>query len=92
MAAEFGKHWQFLANPGDTVFDLALVQRGQRMISAREEQRKEDRARACSHAMTAFHEKRYADAVKLLTPFEVDEDLSPSARKILSMARRQIGG
>lgn len=92
MAAELKKHWRFFIDPGQKILDLALIQREQRMVSASAEQRKKDRVRACSAASKAFHEKRYEDAVRLLAPFEIDEELTVSARKLLALARRQIEG
>jgi hypothetical protein len=87
------KYWPRLSQPEPVIVDRARELRGRRLIFAQEEQRKRDRERAAIKASRAFHESRYEEAIKLLTPYQNDEGLSRSAQMLLHVAqkRKQLG-
>jgi hypothetical protein len=84
-------HWQILSSPSPDLIDRARVMRGQRMIFAREEQRRRDRERASIQASTAFHNGDYSEAIRLLDPYRDDEDLPRSSAILLRLAKQKIG-
>ena len=84
------QHWSILGKPQPDIIDRALVLRGKRMLFAKEEQRRRDRERAVVRASTAFHASKYAEAKRLLEPFENDADLIPSALKILELTEKKL--
>lgn len=71
-------------NPAD-IGDLPKEQ----MTSILNEERKKDREKASIQASAAFHNGDIEKAIQLLTPFEKDEELSPSSAKLLEMAKQK---
>jgi len=83
------KYWPTLSHPKPHIIDRAQELRGRRLIFAQEEQRKRDRESASIQASRAFHENRIDEAIKLLTPFKNDQDLSSSSKMLLRVAQKR---
>ena len=84
-------HGRMFSEPSLQVLDRALVQRGQRMRFAQDEQRRKDRESACIQASHAFHQGNHQKAVELLNPFLKDPELPNSSRKVYEKASRNLG-
>jgi hypothetical protein len=89
LADGFRRYWQTLAHPDPSIVDRAQELRGRRLIFAQEEQRRRDRERAAIQASRAFHENRLEEAVKLLAPYQDDEDLPRSSKMLLRVAQKK---
>ena len=83
-------YWDILASPSHDIIDRARAMRGQRIVFAREEQRRRDRERASIQASVAFHNGEYSEAMRLLEPYRDDDDLSRSSAMLLRMAKRKM--
>lgn len=83
------KYWSMLSHPESRMVDRARELRGRRLIFDQEEQRKRDRVRASIHASRAFHENRFEEAIKLLSPYKDDAELSRASKMLLHIARKK---
>ena len=83
------KYWPILSPPASKLIDRAKELRDQRLVFAQKEERSKDRERAATLASKAFHENRLNAAIKLLIPYEDDDELSRASRMLLRLARKQ---
>ncbi len=83
------KYWSLLARPNEALLKRTERLRADRLASAQQEERRKERERASVQASRAFHEGRIEEAIKLLGPFQNDEELSRSSRMLLDVARRR---
>jgi hypothetical protein len=89
MAEGIRKYWPVLSVPNPSIVDRARELRGRRLIFAQEEQRRRDRERASIRASRAFHEHRFEEAIRLLTPFKDDEGLSRASKMLFLLAQKK---
>lgn len=82
-------NWQLLSSPPPEIIDRCRVIRGKRMIFAQEEQRRQDREKACIKASAAFHAGNFVEAVRQIEPYRDDKDLPRSSSVLLAMAERR---
>lgn len=89
MAAGVQQYWTILSRPDPAMVDRAQELRGRRLMFAQEEQRSRDRERASIQASRAFHENRLEEAIRLLSPYKDDKDLSRSSKMLLDVAQKK---
>lgn len=83
------EQWDVFESPSEGTLDRAQQILGRRMVFALEEQRRRDRQRDTIQASVAFHSGDYSKAIRLLTPYEEDEEFTAAHSKMLTLAKKK---
>ena len=81
--------WDVFESPPEEILDRAQQILGRRMIFALEEQRRRDRKRDTIQASVAFHSGDHQKAIRLLSPYEEDDEFTAAHRKMLALAKKK---
>ncbi|MDB4143435.1 hypothetical protein N9733_08225 [Akkermansiaceae bacterium] len=89
LTSRLKEQWDVLESPSEVILDRAQQILGRRMVFALEEQRQRDRQRDSIQASVAFHSGDYSKAIRLLSPYEEDEEFTAAHRKMLALAKKK---
>lgn len=91
MAASLLESWSLFSNPGAAVLARVAERRRGREEANRKAQRGREMERAVAIAAGLFHRSRYVEVERLLAEFANDPELPPSAKRMVEIARREVG-
>jgi hypothetical protein len=89
LTSRLKEQWDVFESPSEVILDRAQQLLGCRMVFALEEQRQRDRQRDTIQASVAFHSGDYSKAIRLLSPYEEDEEFTAAHRKMLALAKKR---
>ncbi len=91
MAASLLESWSLFSNPGAAVLRRVAQRRRAREEANRKSQRGREMERAVAIAAGLFHRSKYVEVERLLAEFAEDPELPPSAKRMVAIARREVG-